>query len=191
MAKFFSQSLYFVVGVKRPFFHKRDAQYYCADNGLDPKESITKFDSKKEYTRWLELQDLERRGEILGLRRQVEFELIPAHKEIEYELKERQCWDVEDVESFRTKAEAVAYCRANGIKPNDTHIRKVVKMVRYPRERVIEQNAVYTADFTYTTKDGEFVVEDVKSPYTAKEPDYVLRRKLMLFRHGIKIKEYE
>lgn len=37
-----------------------------------------KFDSKKEYRRWKELQLLERAGEISSLMRQVAFELIPA-----------------------------------------------------------------------------------------------------------------
>lgn len=36
------------------------------------------FDSKKEGMRWLLLKDMERRGEISDLRRQVPFELLPA-----------------------------------------------------------------------------------------------------------------
>jgi hypothetical protein len=52
----------------------------------------------------------------------------------------------------------------------------------------IEQNAVYTADFVYY-ENGQLVVEDVKSDITRKEADYVLRRKLMLHVHGIRIKE--
>ena len=36
------------------------------------------FDSKKEGMRWLLLKDMERRGEISGLRRQVPYELLPA-----------------------------------------------------------------------------------------------------------------
>lgn len=37
-----------------------------------------RFDSKKEYRRWKELQLLERAGEISSLMRQVAFELLPA-----------------------------------------------------------------------------------------------------------------
>lgn len=37
-----------------------------------------RFDSKKEYRRWKELQLLERAGEISSLMRQVAFELVPA-----------------------------------------------------------------------------------------------------------------
>ena len=36
------------------------------------------FDSKKEGMRWLLLKDMEARGEIANLRRQVPFELLPA-----------------------------------------------------------------------------------------------------------------
>lgn len=54
--------------------------------------------------------------------------------------------------------------------------------------KVIERETVYIADFTYYTKDGEFVVEDVKSPAT-KTPQYILKRKLMLYVHGIRVKE--
>lgn len=35
------------------------------------------FDSKKEYQRWLELQELEKKGDICCLQRQVKFVLLP------------------------------------------------------------------------------------------------------------------
>lgn len=38
------------------------------------------FDSKREAARWKELQLLEHAGKILGLRRQVTFELVPGVK---------------------------------------------------------------------------------------------------------------
>lgn len=52
-----------------------------------------------------------------------------------------------------------------------------------------ERAATYIADFTYW-KNGQFVVEDVKgykggSSYAL----FVLKRKLMLYRYGIKVKE--
>ncbi len=53
----------------------------------------------------------------------------------------------------------------------------------------IERPAKYTADFVYQTKDGKTVVEDTKSPPTRAKADYVLRRKLMLFVHGIEVIE--
>lgn len=52
-----------------------------------------------------------------------------------------------------------------------------------------ERPAHYTADFAYFECDGTYVVEDCKSPITRKEPAYVLRKKLMLLVHGIRIKE--
>jgi len=43
----------------------------------------------------------------------------------------------------------------------------------------------YVADFVYET-DGFLVVEDVKG---LKTRDYVLKRKMMLYMHGIRIQE--
>ena len=51
--------------------------------------------------------------------------------------------------------------------------------------KVIERPAYYIADFVYLTADG-WVVEDTKGVRT---PDYILKRKLMLDRHGIRIRE--
>jgi hypothetical protein len=49
----------------------------------------------------------------------------------------------------------------------------------------IEQSVVYNADFTYT-ENGKTVVEDTKGVRTK---DYIIKRKLMLFVLGIRIKE--
>lgn len=49
-----------------------------------------------------------------------------------------------------------------------------------------ERAAHYIADFAYTECDGTKVVEDSKG---VKTPDYILKRKLMLFRHGIRVRE--
>jgi hypothetical protein len=51
--------------------------------------------------------------------------------------------------------------------------------------RTVEQEVSYIADFVYT-QDGKQVVEDSKGFRTA---DYIIKRKLMLHVHGIKIKE--
>jgi hypothetical protein len=53
---------------------------------------------------------------------------------------------------------------------------------KQPGERAV----VYTADFVYKNKAGELVVEDAKGVRTK---DYVIRRKLMLSVHGIRITE--
>lgn len=56
--------------------------------------------------------------------------------------------------------------------------------------KVIEREAGYIADFMYRDAiTNRLVVEDVKSPITRKTHDYILKRKLMLYRHGIRIKE--
>lgn len=52
--------------------------------------------------------------------------------------------------------------------------------------RCVEKSVVYKADFVYLNKRGETVVEDTKGFRTA---DYIIKRKLMLFVHKIKIQE--
>ncbi len=53
--------------------------------------------------------------------------------------------------------------------------------------RVIEKRVVYRADFVYTdAATGQTVVEDVKGVLTK---DYIIKRKLMLYIHHIKITE--
>ena len=49
----------------------------------------------------------------------------------------------------------------------------------------IEQSIVYNADFVYI-ENGKTVVEDTKGVRTK---DYIIKRKLMLFFHNIRIKE--
>ena len=51
--------------------------------------------------------------------------------------------------------------------------------------KLIERECAYYADFVYIC-DGETVVEDTKG---MKTPEYIIKRKLMLYLHGIKVKE--
>ena len=53
--------------------------------------------------------------------------------------------------------------------------------------KVVERPVHYIADFVYQ-EDGQTVVEDIKPPAT-KTPVYVVKRKLMLQKHGIRIRE--
>lgn len=58
-------------------------------------------------------------------------------------------------------------------------------------QRCIEKGCTYKADFSYM-KDGQLVVEDVKGyrdPASAGYAKFVIKRKLMLWVHGIKINE--
>ena len=52
--------------------------------------------------------------------------------------------------------------------------------------KLIEREVSYIADFVYTDKAGQTVVEDCKGLRTK---EYILKRKMMLFFHGIRIKE--
>lgn len=53
--------------------------------------------------------------------------------------------------------------------------------------KLLERKVVYIADFVYKdNKTGETVVEDTKGIRTK---DYTIKRKLMLWVHGIRIKE--
>ena len=99
----------------------------------------TKFDSRREAARYVELLAMQRAGEIYGLDCHPSFELIPAQ------------------------------VACSGRK---------------------ERGVTYIADFSYCrSSDGRRVVEDVKSPVTAKLPAYIIKRKLMLRVHGIEVVE--
>ena len=104
------------------------------------------FDSRKEARRWSELRMLEQAGDIIGLRRQVKFVLIPAQRE----------------------SDTVG--PKGGVK----------------RGRLLERECAYIADFVYERKDGSQIVEDTKGVRT---PEYIIKRKLMLYVHGIRIQE--
>lgn len=63
--------------------------------------------------------------------------------------------------------------------------RGIVKGDPKTKDVCLEQSCVYIADFVYH-EDGRQVVEDTKGVRTA---DYIIKRKLMLWVHGIRIKE--
>lgn len=52
--------------------------------------------------------------------------------------------------------------------------------------KVIERAVVYKADFVYDDEKGKTVVEDTKGVRTK---EYVIKRKLMLYEYGIRIRE--
>lgn len=110
---------------------RRSSKY----NAIRVSNRFGKFDSRKEYNRYLILSDMEKHGEIIELERQVEFLLIPAQRD--------------------------------------------------DKGKVIERAVKYKADFRYK-QNGNLIVEDVKG---IKTKEYVIKRKLMLERYGIRIKE--
>lgn len=71
------------------------------------------------------------------------------------------------------------------------NLQRQVKYVLLPSQRdpetgkVVERDCSYIADFVYQEAE-KTIVEDVKG---FKTPEYRLKRKLMLWIHGIKIKE--
>lgn len=73
------------------------------------------------------------------------------------------------------------------------NLRRQVKYELIPAQkingRVVERAVTYTADFQYL-KDGKLVVEDTKSEPT-RTKDYIIKRKLMLWIHNIKLKEID
>ena len=67
-----------------------------------------------------------------------------------------------------------------------TEVYKKGSMAGQPKPGpVLERKVVYIADFVYQ-ENGETVVEDAKGMRTK---EYVLKRKMMLYRYGIRIKE--
>lgn len=52
--------------------------------------------------------------------------------------------------------------------------------------KIIEKAVTYVADFVYKDADGNMVVEDTKG---FKTDAYIIKRKLMLYAHGIRIRE--
>lgn len=70
-----------------------------------------------------------------------------------------------------------------------SNLRRQVKYELIPNQRVngkvVERAVNYVADFVYE-QNGETIVEDTKG---MKTRDYILKRKMMLWFHGIQIKE--
>lgn len=100
---------------------------------------------------------------------------------------------VVDGQMFDSKKEANRYQelllleKAGVIKDLRTQVK--FKLIPAQRDeatgKVVERECSYKADFVYE-EDGKTVVEDVKG-FRTKE--YVIKRKLMLWRYGIRIRE--
>ena len=70
--------------------------------------------------------------------------------------------------------------------------KKGAKQGQPKRGKCIEQAVTYKADFVYINENGKQVVEDVKGyrdPSSGAFARYIIKRKLMLYIHGIKIVE--
>ena len=98
-----------------------------------------------------------------------------------------------DGHKFDSKAESRRYLELKALA--QTHkieqLRLQVPFELIPSQYIdgkcVERSVKFVADFTYR-ENGQFVVEDVKSLATIT-PTYVIKRKLMLQRYGIRIRE--
>lgn len=103
-------------------------------------------------------------------------------------------------EVFDSRKEAKRYSELLILKKAGeiTNLQRQVKYILIPSQRecmlkngipkqgkVIERECSYIADFVYE-EDGKTIVEDVKG---YKTKDYMIKRKLMLYVHGIRIRE--
>lgn len=91
--------------------------------------------------------------------------------------------------------------RAGKIRNLDRQVRFELIPAQYEtgpdgKRRCVERACTYTADFTYEMPDdaGNWtkIVEDVKGccvPSSSEYARYVIKRKLMLWRHGVQIRE--
>ena len=117
------------------------------------------FPSIREANRYRELSILQRGGKISDLTLQEKYVLIPAQYQI-----------VETGEIYRT-----------GLKRGQKKIKRIC----------IEKECAYYADFSYI-ENGEKVVEDAKGfrdSSSAAYAKYIIKRKLMLYIHNIRIRE--
>lgn len=117
------------------------------------------FQSRREGNRYCELKLLQRAGKISNLELQKRYELIPAQYET-----------VETGEYYKV-----------GSKKGQPKTKKVC----------VEQAVDYVADFVYE-ENGKTIVEDSKGfrdPSSATYAKFVIKRKLMLYIHGIRIRE--
>lgn len=96
--------------------------------------------------------------------------------------------------SFDSKREAARYQQLKLLerKGEISDLRLQVPFELIPSQRIdgklLEREIKYIADFVYK-KHGKTIVEDVKSIAT-KTKEYIIKRKLMLYNHGIQIVEF-
>ena len=96
-----------------------------------------------------------------------------------------------DGQTFDSRKEYRRFCELRLLEKAGevADLRRQVRFELLPAQRidgkVVERAVTYIADFVYTAN-GQTVVEDTKGVRTK---EYILKRKMMLFFHGIVIKE--
>ena len=98
---------------------------------------------------------------------------------------------------FDSRKEANRYCELKLLERcgaiTDLELQKEFELIPAQRidGKVVERAVKYKADFVYK-ENGKIIVEDVKGyrdPSSAGYAKFVLKRKLMLFVHGIRVRE--
>ena len=112
------------------------------------KNTFGGFDSELEWSRYLFLSNRQKEGEISGLRRQVEYLLIPAQYGTEIR-----------------------------------HLKTKDKEVRV----LLERPCSYIADFVYE-RNGKTIVEDCKGAKGIITETAKIKKKLLLWVHGIELR---
>lgn len=102
-----------------------------------------------------------------------------------------------DGQKFASKREAARYrellllLKAGQISQLRTQVKFQLLPAQYRDGKCVERALNYIADFVYE-ENGEIVVEDVKGqrdPSSAVYAKFVIKRKLMLWFHGIRVRE--
>lgn len=95
--------------------------------------------------------------------------------------------------NFQSRREGNRYCELKWLERageiHDLQLQVPFELIPAQRDengKVIERACVYKADFVYTDKNGNKVVEDAKGQKTQV---YIIKRKLLLYRYGIRIVE--
>lgn len=112
------------------------------------KNTFGTYDSELEWGRYLFLSNRQKEGEISGLRRQVEYLLIPAQYGTEIR-----------------------------------HLKTKNKEVRV----LLERPCSYIADFVYE-RNGKTIVEDCKGAKAIITETAKIKKKLLLWVHGIELR---
>ena len=112
------------------------------------KNAFGTYDSELEWSRFIFLSNRQKEGEISGLRRQVEYLLIPAQYGTEIR-----------------------------------HLKTKDKEVRV----LLERPCSYIADFVYE-RNGKTIVEDCKGAKAIITETAKIKKKLLLWVHGIELR---
>lgn len=96
---------------------------------------------------------------------------------------------------FDSKKEANTYLKLKELekkgKIKDLELQKeYVLQEKFKLNNKTRRAITYKSDFTYkTTEDDKLHVVDVKSPYTAKDKVYRIKKKMFEYRYGIELEE--